>query len=110
MAQKLKYSLIGSPKKDILLFLHGIGTASWSWWQQEEAFKENYNILTVDLPGHGESVHIPWVNMEQTVDRIAEVIPENRKVHVVGISLGGHVALDLTRKFPHRLHLPTFRE
>lgn len=103
MRHKLSYELIGSSKNDIIMFLHGIGTASWSWWYQVADLNENYSILLVDLPGHGESMNIPWENMEKTVDLVAEVIPKDRKVHVVGLSLGGHVALDLAKKYPKNL-------
>lgn len=103
MKKKLSYKLIGSPENEIILFLHGIGTASWYWWQQVDAFKENYSILLVDLPGHGESIHVPWENIAMTVDLVAETIPEGRKAHVIGISLGGHVALDLAKQYPEKV-------
>lgn len=103
MRQKLSCELVGSPENDIILFLHGIGTASWCWWQQVDAFKENYSILLVDLPGHGESAHVPWENMDVTVDLVADAIPEGKKAHIIGVSLGGHVALDLAVKYPQKI-------
>lgn len=103
MKDKLNSQLIGSSDKETILFLHGIGTASWSWWQQVEYFKENYSILLVDLPGHGENAHIPWGNMDRVVDLVADTIPPNQAVHVVGLSLGGHVALDLAKKYPYKI-------
>lgn len=103
MKDKLYSQIIGSTDKEIIIFLHGIGTASWSWWQQVEYFQEKYSILLVDLPGHGESAHIPWKDLNQVADLVAETIPKNKVVHVVGLSLGGHVALALAKKYPHKI-------
>lgn len=104
MKQQLSYKIMGSPEKDMLMFLHGFGTASWGWWQQVEALEEEYALLLVDLPGHGESTHITWENMEKTVDLVADLIPHGKKVHLIGISLGGHVALELAKKYPENIH------
>lgn len=103
MKDKLNFQLIGSSNKETILFLHGIGTASWSWYQQVEYFKENYSILLVDLPGHGENTDIPWGNIDRVVDLVVDTIPDNKAVHVVGLSLGGHVALDLAKKYPQKI-------
>lgn len=103
MKDKLHSQVVGSSDKETILFLHGIGAASSSWWQQVDYFKEKYSVLLVDLPGHGENAHIPWQDMDQVVDLVAEIIPAKRAVHVVGLSLGGHVALDLAKKYPHKV-------
>lgn len=103
MKDKLHSQFVGSSDKETILFLHGIGAASSSWSQQVDYFKEKYSILLVDLPGHGENAHIPWQAMDQVVNLIAETIPANRAVHVVGLSLGGHVALELAKKYPQKI-------
>lgn len=103
MKKGLSYTTLGNSDGKLLLFLHGIGTASWGWWQQVEAFKNHYQLLLVDLPGHGESVDISWENMDLTIDLVADIIPEGKKAHLIGVSLGGHVALDLTKKYPQKV-------
>lgn len=103
MKDKLNFQLIGSFDEECILFLHGIGTTSLLWYQQVEYFKENYSVLLIDLPGHGENAHIPWQNMDQVVDLVADTIPHNKAVHVVGLSLGGHVALDLVKNYPSKV-------
>ncbi|MDN3426330.1 alpha/beta hydrolase [Microbacterium sp. APC 3898] len=85
-----------------ILFIHGIGAGRWMWWQQEKAFSD-YPIILVDLPGHGKSVSVPWISLMDTTDMIAKEVIKNRTVHVVGISLGGHVALELAKRHPDKI-------
>lgn len=89
-----------------ILFIHGLGASRWMWWQQEEAFSDHQLIL-VDLPGHGKSAATPWVSLADTTDLVAMQVIKNRSVHVVGISLGGHVALELAKRYPDKI-LSTF--
>ena len=70
--------------------------------QQEKAFSD-YPIILVDLPGHGKSVSTPWISLMDTTDLIAREVLKNRAVHVVGISLGGHVALELAKRYPEKI-------
>ena len=36
-------------------FIHGAGGSSSIWFQQFRAFKKEFNILLIDLSGHGKS-------------------------------------------------------
>lgn len=85
-----------------ILFIHGIGASGWMWWQQEKAFPD-YPIILVDLPGHGKNISVPWVSLMDTTDLIAKEVIQNRTVHVVGLSLGGHVALELAKWYPDQI-------
>ncbi|MBZ0167121.1 MAG: alpha/beta hydrolase, partial [Candidatus Omnitrophica bacterium] len=38
-----------------LVFLHGWGVDKRVWRQQSKYFSRHYQVLTVDLPGHGQS-------------------------------------------------------
>lgn len=89
-------------ENDPILFIHGIGASRWMWWQQEKAFSD-YPIILVDLPGHGKSVSVPWASLTDATDLIAREVLGNRAVHVVGISLGGHVALELAKRYPEKI-------
>ncbi|MFC4712052.1 alpha/beta fold hydrolase [Planococcus dechangensis] len=82
-----------------ILFLHGLGASRWMCWQQQAAFSDTPLIL-VDLPGHGKSINTPWQSFADTADMIAGEVIQNRAVHVVGLSLGGHVALELAKRYP----------
>lgn len=85
-----------------ILFLHGLGASRWMWWQQVAAFPD-YQVILPDLPGHGKSVSTPWKSLADTTDLIAQHVINNRKVHIVGISLGGHVALEIAKRDPEKV-------
>lgn len=98
----LNYAETQSKGNDPILFIHGIGASSWMWWQQKPAFSD-YPLILVDLPGHGKSVLTPWISLTETTDLIAHQVIGNRQVHVVGISLGGHIALELAKRYPEKI-------
>ena len=80
-----------------IVFLHGIGASGWMWEKQFAALAD-FHCLTIDLPGHGKSNQVPWTSLADTADQVAAIIrarAANGRAHVVGLSLGGHVALAL---------------
>lgn len=83
---------IGAPT---IVFLHGVGTSSWMWWRQIEVFPD-FHCLNMDLPGHGKSIHVPWVSLRDTANQIASIIESratNGRAHIVGLSLGAYIDL-----------------
>lgn len=90
----------GAPCGPVVVFLHGVGAGGWMWWQQVPAFAD-HRCLVVDLPGHGRSRDVPWTSLADTADRVADVIrTATGRAHVVGLSLGGQVALALLERCP----------
>ena len=86
-----------------VVLLHGVGTSGWMWRKLATALGTDLHIVIPDLPGHGRSNSRPWVSMADTVAAIADVIrasSPSRRAHVVGVSLGGHVAVQLAADVP----------
>lgn len=80
-----------------IVFLHGVGTGSWMWWRQVEAFPD-FHCINLDLPGHGKSIDVPWISLTVTANQIAAVIESratNGRAHLVGLSLGAYIGLML---------------
>ena len=96
------YRLLG--RGEPLVFLHGWGVDSGVWTQQTEYFSGKYQVMTMDLPGHGRT---SWKNL--SLEKIAQdldAVMENlglRGINAVGSSLGGLVALKLWELFPRRI-------
>jgi len=89
-------------------FVHGAGGSSSIWFRQIRAFKKEFNVLVLDLRGHGNSK--PTIkdsfNDEYTFDAITKDIIEVlehleiKKSHFIGISLGTILIRNLAEKRP----------
>ena len=84
-----------------LLLLHGIGTTRADFGAIVPRLAEHYDVLAMDLPGHGES---PALERRHTVAALAQAVAADLeargldRVHVLGNSLGGRIALELARR------------
>ena len=88
---------LGAPS---ILFLHGIGASSWMWRDQVASLSD-FHCITVDLPGHGKSNRVTWSSLADTTDQIAALIEShatNGRAHIVGLSLGGYIAMVLLER------------
>jgi len=86
-----------------VLFLHGLGSCSEDWGLQIPIVNERYWVLALDMPGHGRSSQpAGWLSIENIVLQIAAVVKEQAEspLHVVGLSLGGAVAMQLALDYP----------
>lgn len=85
---------VGEP----LLLLHGFGTTHGDFASLMPHLTANFDVLAVDLPGHGAS---PAIEARPTVDAVVDAIEAAidaqgmGKVHVLGNSLGGRLAIEL---------------
>jgi pimeloyl-ACP methyl ester carboxylesterase len=84
-----------------LLLLHGIGTTRDDFWALRPALEAEYDVLAVDLPGHGDS---PALSEWPTIRAITDAIEADLdalgmgRVHVLGNSLGARITLELARR------------
>ena len=88
-----------------VVLLHGVGN-NGSMWTDLMAGLAGYHSLAPDLPGHGRSRAIVWTSRAESARLIAELIEERAAggtAHVVGLSLGGSVALELLASYPDLL-------
>jgi pimeloyl-ACP methyl ester carboxylesterase len=82
-----------------VLFIHGLGSSSRDWEPQVAFFSKDYQVVTFDLRGHGQSQKPPGPYSMQLFARdTAELLKQLNltPVHIVGISLGGMIAFQLT--------------
>ena len=81
-----------------VLFLHGLGSSSGDWQLQTPVFAARRRVITVDLRGHGRSPAPTGLStVEDMAGDVAALLAawDEPPVHVVGLSLGGCVALAL---------------
>ena len=86
-----------------LVLLHGLGSSADDWFLQLPAFAPHYLCVAVDLRGHGLSDK-PAGNyaVELFASDVAELLRELdlASAHILGLSLGGMVALQLAIAHP----------
>lgn len=89
-----------------VVLLHGLGSCGDDWPFQLSALTPFYRVITLDLPGHGRSDLPPGrlsaTRLAQAVIEVLDALGENR-VHLVGLSLGGMVALQTALDWQDRL-------
>jgi pimeloyl-ACP methyl ester carboxylesterase len=90
-----------------LLLLHGNSESADIFKEQfNSSLIETFQLVAIDLPGHGKSSHAEEpskvYNMPYIVSLIGEIIKNfNKPVIIAGSSFGGHIALELLYKNSH---------
>ncbi len=91
--------------------MHGAGGSSSIWYKQIREFKKHFNVLLLDLRGHGNSkpslknVFDEKYTFDVITNDIVEVIDHEKieKSHFVGISLGTILIRNLAENHPERV-------
>ena len=94
------------PKKETIVFLHGSGLSHIVWSLTEQFFSnKNFNVLSIDLPGHGNSDGPCLDTIEKIADWLEQVfISLNlEKLTLVGHSQGCLEILEYASKYKNRL-------
>jgi len=108
----LNYTTYLHPTSSIwVTFVHGAGGSSSIWFKQLREFKEHFNVLLLDLRGHGRSkiafkdAFKKKYTFDFIVQDIVAVLDHEKleKSHFIGISLGTILIRSLAEKHPHRV-------
>ena len=102
------YSYPHTTSKKWVTFVHGAGGSSSIWYKQIRDFRKHFNVLILDLRGHGNSkptlkdTFNPKYTFDSITADIVEVIDhlKIKKSHFVGISLGTIFIRNLAEKKP----------
>lgn len=97
----LYYEVVGEGPP--LLFIHGLGSSTHDWIYQVVLFGGYYRTITFDLRGHGQSSKPPGpYSIPQLAGDAAGLLHHLGQfpAHVVGLSLGGSIALQLALDYP----------
>ncbi len=84
-----------------LVVLHGWGMNHYAWQPIRAALTQYYQVTWIDLPGHGLSHEMPMHSLEQTVELLKPLIPE--QALIMGWSLGGMMAQVLAHQLAARV-------
>ena len=92
--------------KDTIVFLHGSGLSHIVWSLTEQFFSgKNFNVLSVDLPGHGNSEGPCLNTIENIADWLEKVFEKLnlKNLILIGHSQGCLEAIEYSFKYKKRL-------
>ena len=92
---------------EALVLLHGwVGTSSWMFDHMMPELGARYHTIAPDLPGFGRSrplTEVPSIDAyADFLYRLADALEIDR-FHLVGVSVGGTIALAFAHRYPERV-------
>lgn len=103
---QMYYELHGQEGKAVVLFIHGLGSSTQDWELQTPYFAGDYQVLLVDIRGHGRSGKPagPY-SVRQFAQDVVMLLDQLKidKAHVVGLSMGGMIAFQMAADYPERM-------
>lgn len=88
-----------------LVLLHGFTGTRATWDDLKRVASSTYRILTIDLPGHGQTVAKQKVTMDEFVNHFYLLTRDLGldRFHLLGYSLGGRTALSYAMQYPETI-------
>lgn len=90
-------------EKPTILLVHGSGLTHIVWSFHEQFYSmQGFNVLSVDLPGHGNSEGPSLKSIEEISDWIKSLMEKLniKKIIIIGHSQGSLVGIDFAAKYP----------
>jgi pimeloyl-[acyl-carrier protein] methyl ester esterase len=99
LTTSLNFKMCGVEGGDHLLVLHGWGMNSSVWQMIRVDLEQNFQVMWLDLPGHGANHKVDAKDLASIVAMILPLLKQC--THLMGWSLGGLVAQEIVRQRPH---------
>lgn len=92
------------PTQPIVVLLHGAGSTHLVWPARMRRLS-GYEVLALDLPGHGKTGGIAQQTIDGYVQSIINFLDEISvyRVICIGHSMGGAIGLQMAKDYPERL-------
>jgi pimeloyl-ACP methyl ester carboxylesterase len=91
----------GPTNAPAILLVHGSVVTRKMWLPQLRGLSDTFHVIAPDLPGHGALAQMPFT-FSAAAQTLADIIRQEAqgRALVVGLSLGGYVAMGLARRSP----------
>ncbi len=95
------YDIDGPADGPPIVFVHSTRLTRSMWRPQMDDLRDTFRVVALDLPGHGRLADRPFT-VAGAADAVADAIETacGGQAVVVGLSLGGYVAMDLAARRP----------
>ncbi len=105
--KRLRYLDLGRGDGPPIVFVHGFGADLNTWMFNQPALAERHRTIALDLSGHGGSTKIMDFALDAAgfaadVDHVLAALGIGR-IHLVGHSMGGAIAVAFARSHPERV-------
>jgi pyruvate dehydrogenase E2 component (dihydrolipoamide acetyltransferase) len=103
---RLRYVELGEGTSVPVLLLHGFGADLNTWMFTQPALAERTRVVALDLPGHGRSSK---ELLDAGAESLAAIVGKAlaalgiERVHLVGHSMGGGIAMAYVQQHPERV-------
>ena len=94
-------------EKSSILLMHGSGLTHIVWSLHEQFYaSQGFNILSVDLPGHGNSEGPSLKSIEEISDWVKSLmnVLDIKKIIIIGHSQGCLVGIDFASRYPNLIN------
>lgn len=86
---------------DPVVLIHGWGADSAIWGQLPQRLSEFCDVLTLDLPGFGDTPRLEVCDVNALIDWLARRLPQ--RCVLIGLSLGGMLSAAFAAVHPQRI-------
>jgi pimeloyl-ACP methyl ester carboxylesterase len=103
--KNISYESVG--QGDAIVLLHGFIESKKIWNEFAGKLSAEFHVLSVDLPGHGESEVIAEIHTMRLMAEVVKSVMEQERIGsavIVGHSMGGYVALEFGQLFPEKVN------
>ncbi len=107
---QIAYEIAGASDRPAIVLLHPAFADRHIFEHQIKAFSERYRVISIDMPGHGDTVTKGTrVTLKDAPAIVESILAWNgvEECHVIGVSLGGLIAQAFADRYPERVRSVT---
>jgi pimeloyl-ACP methyl ester carboxylesterase len=108
---RIRYHETGPADGVPIVLLHGIGRSLEDWELQHSRLPSTHRVISLDMPGFGLSQRLPGAitlsSLAGGVWDVLSALQVSSPIHLMGNSLGGAVAMQMTVDEPDRVRTLT---